>query len=226
MPRCIDPDLSYCLIDGRPLFLDLAADRYFHLSDALECAFLAHLRGATASASDTGRLRGRGLLPAVARDGAQPASTAIDAPRESAMEPMQHGKAVRAGAALGAFSDVSVVQLQLRYRTLKDTLASMARYRDARAHVQDSGLSHALQHRLCEASAAFRIPRLYHPAATRCLPDSIALVRFLARRGLFAHLVFGVVAAPLSAHCWVQVRHLVLNDTVGNACAHTPIRVV
>ena len=59
-----------------------------------------------------------------------------------------------------------------------------------------------------------------------CLLDSIALVRFLARRGLYAQLVFGVTDDPFSAHCWVQAGDLVLNDTVGDVSAHTPIRVI
>jgi len=224
MPRCIDPDLSYCLIDGRPLFLDLAADRYFRLSDALERVFLAHLEGAALSASDTRRLRGRGITPA-APHGMQ-ASGAIEVPRTSAMERASRDTPFKVDAAVGVFRDVCSVHLQLRYLTLKGTLASMAAYRGERANALDTDPSDAMQQQLCEASAAFLLTRLYVPAATRCLPDSIALVRFLARRGLFAHLVFGVVADPLSAHCWVQARHMVLNDTVGNACAHTPIRVV
>ncbi|MGB3393723.1 MAG: lasso peptide biosynthesis B2 protein [Stenotrophomonas sp.] len=226
MPRCIDPDLSYCLIDGRPLFLDLAADRYFRLSDALERAFLAHLQGTALPASDTRRLRGRGITPDMAPPGTQQASGAIEVPRKSAMEQVSRDTSFKVDATLGVFRDVCSVHLQLRYRTLKDTLASMATYRGERAKMHGTGLSAALQQRFCEASAAFLLPRLYVPVATRCLPDSIALVRFLARRGLFAHLVFGVMADPLSAHCWVQARHMVLNDTVGNACAHTPIRVV
>lgn len=226
MPRCIDPDLSYCLIDGRPLFLDLAADRYFRLSDTLEHAFLAHLQGAALSASDAQRLRGRGITPDMAPPGTQQAPSAIEVPRKSAMERVSRNTSFKVKATLGVFRDVYSVHLQLRDHSLKDTLASMATYRGKYAKTHGTGLSEAVQQRFCEASAAFRLPRLYVPVATRCLPDSIALVRFLARRGLFAHLVFGVVADPLSAHCWVQARHIVLNDTVGNACAHTPIRVV
>jgi len=52
------------------------------------------------------------------------------------------------------------------------------------------------------------------------------LVRFLARRRLSASIVFAVTTNPFNAHCWVQSGDLVLNDTVGNAILHTPIRVV
>ena len=43
---------------------------------------------------------------------------------------------------------------------------------------------------------------------------------------MHANLVFGVTGDPFSAHCWVQVDELVLNDTLGNANAYTPIRTV
>jgi hypothetical protein len=58
------------------------------------------------------------------------------------------------------------------------------------------------------------------------LLDSLAMVMFLAKRGLHASIVIGVTSAPFSAHCWVQTGDLVLNDTVGNARAFTPIRVI
>jgi hypothetical protein len=49
---------------------------------------------------------------------------------------------------------------------------------------------------------------------------------FLARRGLYANLVFAVTTDPFAAHCWAQVDDLVLNDSVGNAQSYTPIRIV
>lgn len=228
MPACIDPDLSYCLIDGHPLFLDLAGDRYFRLPATTEQAFLAHLDGAPLASAAARMLVTRGIAPAAEQ--ASPDATAgaatLDPPSESAMERAPHGPPGGRALRLDVLRDVCTVRLQLKHRTLKDTLAAMVAYRRDRAGPPHAGPSPALLQRLCAAAGAFRNARLYVPAATRCLPDSIALVRYLSRHGLFAHLVFGVMANPLSAHCWVQARHLVVNDTVGNACAHTPIRVV
>ena len=43
-------DLSYCVVDGHAVFLDVAADRYFHLPDQLEKSFIGY-----ATASDRSR---------------------------------------------------------------------------------------------------------------------------------------------------------------------------
>ena len=61
MPACIDPDLSYCLIDGHPLFLDLAGDRYFRLPATTVQAFLAHLDGAPLASAAARMLVARGI---------------------------------------------------------------------------------------------------------------------------------------------------------------------
>lgn len=59
-----------------------------------------------------------------------------------------------------------------------------------------------------------------------CLFDSLALLDFLARCGQFPNWVFGVQTGPFSAHCWVQAGQTVLNDSVEQVAAYTPIMVV
>jgi len=83
-----------------------------------------------------------------------------------------------------------------------------------------------LRQRLSEAATAFNRVRPYVPIETCCLIDSLSMVRFLAKRGLHAHLVMGIACDPFSAHAWVQHGPLVLNETVGTAQAHVPIRVI
>ncbi|WP_434213483.1 lasso peptide biosynthesis B2 protein [[Pseudomonas] boreopolis] len=56
--------------------------------------------------------------------------------------------------------------------------------------------------------------------------DSLSLLRFLSRRELPANIVFGVTLAPFAAHCWVQAGDIVLNETLSDANAHTPIRMI
>ena len=36
----------------------------------------------------------------------------------------------------------------------------------------------------------------------------------------------GVTSEPFAAHCWVQAGDIVLNETLSDANAHTPIRMV
>jgi len=65
--------------------------------------------------------------------------------------------------------------------------------------------------------------RLYYPRSYLCLFDSLALIHFLARFGVFPDWVFGVSADPFEAHCWVQAGHVVLNDTVQRVSGFSPI---
>lgn len=59
-----------------------------------------------------------------------------------------------------------------------------------------------------------------------CLHDSLAVIEFLAQHGVFPDWVFGVRARPFIAHCWVQTRGVVCNDTVEHVSTYVPIMVV
>jgi hypothetical protein len=71
--------------------------------------------------------------------------------------------------------------------------------------------------------AAFDALRLFYPRPYLCMFDSLALINFLARFRVYPDWVFGVMADPFEAHCWVQAGSTVLNDTVERVSAFTPI---
>ncbi|MEZ5973113.1 MAG: lasso peptide biosynthesis B2 protein [Hyphomonadaceae bacterium] len=58
----------------------------------------------------------------------------------------------------------------------------------------------------------FAAARIWFPASYVCLFDSLALSRFLIGQGVCSDLVFGVRSRPFSAHCWVEVDGVVLDD--------------
>jgi hypothetical protein len=60
----------------------------------------------------------------------------------------------------------------------------------------------------------------------RCLFTSLALSEFLAHSRLFPQVIFGVLATPFEAHCWLQYRGVVLNDTLEHVRAYVPIMSV
>jgi hypothetical protein len=74
--------------------------------------------------------------------------------------------------------------------------------------------------------AVFDRLRWFYPKSYVCLFDSLALIHFLARFGVFPDWVFGVNPDPFEAHCWVQSGNVVLNDTVQRVSAFTPIMCV
>jgi hypothetical protein len=75
-------------------------------------------------------------------------------------------------------------------------------------------------------TAVFRRLRPWYPRKYLCLYDSLALVEFLARRGVFPLWVFAVQAQPFGAHCWVQIEDLLLNEGTEYAGQFTPIMAV
>jgi hypothetical protein len=71
--------------------------------------------------------------------------------------------------------------------------------------------------------AAFQRLRPLYPRAYLCLFDSLALLEFLAGYRLLPRVVFGVVADPFQAHCWLQDGSTVINDELERVSKYKPI---
>jgi len=217
-------NLSYCLIDGHAIFLDLDGDRYFQLDDHLEPAFLAHI--------DTGVVDKAGIDALIERRilvrGSAPdrCSHTVTAPTRSSLELTAGSARVGVTAILRVITIVRRTRRQLRTQPIRAVLDDLLRYREDRQ--VDAAAPEPPEVRILEHASVFGRSRLYVPleTSTSCLLDSIALTKYLADHGVWAHIVFGVTSNPFSAHCWVQYGDLVLNDTVGNAASYTPIRVI
>jgi hypothetical protein len=78
--------------------------------------------------------------------------------------------------------------------------------------------------KLVEAFARYRV--FLFSSKDECLYDSLALLEYLARHGIYPDWVFAVQTRPFAAHCWVQHGDLVFNDTVEHVSGYTPIMVV
>jgi hypothetical protein len=64
------------------------------------------------------------------------------------------------------------------------------------------------------------------PVHDRCLVRALAVHLSCARRGIRPKVVFGVIAHPFAAHCWVQLGNAVLVGGFEQARLYTPILVV
>lgn len=215
--------LSFCWVDDRPIFLDLSTDRYFELPPHQAVLFRnAVLQGAEAC-DDARELQRTGLL-VLANDVAQPPAPATCvAARASVMEMDDTDIGLKLSEVIEVVALVLSTQRWLRNRRLGELLDDLAG--DARRQAFSSFPGRESPE-IIRTSRAFLRARLYAPVNTSCLLDTLALCRFLTRRGLPWTMVFGVTRYPFSAHCWAQAGELALNDTVGNVSAHTPIRVV
>ena len=61
------------------------------------------------------------------------------------------------------------------------------------------------------------------PFQGACLYRAFFLLNYLRRAGLDADWIFGVRTWPFSAHCWLQVEDVVLDDDLDRVLAYTPI---
>lgn len=221
-----DNDLSFCRIDGHLIFLDIGNDRYFRLPDHLEVALISHLEGNDLTSQEADELSRRIDLKKLLGNVGNEADSALAPPSHSATEQRNGYRAFHIGVLLEVLATVASTQLQLKTRTLKQVIDSLTVRRGRSFLTAPLGPTEALTRRALEAAGTFTAARPYVPIETCCLLDSISLVRFLSRRGLAASVVFGVIRDPFSAHCWVQAGEWVLNDTLGNIAANTPIRTV
>ena len=70
---------------------------------------------------------------------------------------------------------------------------------------------------------AFKLLRPLYPRPYLCLFDSLALLEFLRGYHLLPRVVFGVVADPFQAHCWLQDGAMILNDDLERIGRYQPI---
>lgn len=78
----------------------------------------------------------------------------------------------------------------------------------------------------------FRLARLFDrlaiwlPIPGKCLARSFVLLCFLHRSGQSAAWVFGVRTWPFTAHCWLQVGPVALDDHAERVAGYEPILVL
>lgn len=216
----IAPGVGYARFADRTIILDINVDRYWQL-DARAGVLLDRIRDGEPDTDthDPMRIRlGRlGLIQPMI-DGACPANRHETVePRRSlserpAAEPERLGPAL-----LGEIAyDAVAVRIALRLAPLSQTIARI------RKPKRQAMGQHSLEH---IADLFERGMRLL-PIKRICLADSLALLRFAARRGFAPALVFAVEAYPFQAHCWVQQEDLVLNDVLADIIRFRPVLVL
>jgi hypothetical protein len=111
------------------------------------------------------------------------------------------------------------VDWQLRAKALSRTLARIER---RRLRAEYSGAVRNAPH-ASSLVAAFQRLRPLYPRSYLCLFDSLALLEFLASYRFLPRVVFGVVADPFRAHCWLQDGSTVINDELERVGQYKPI---
>jgi hypothetical protein len=216
LQHSIASGVGFCRFDDCTIVLDIRRDRYWQLTvEAGEMlAKLTKSDSADIPDEQLDPLVGLGLLVA-GPPAAEPA--ALPAPRRSLLE--QVGR-----TAGGTWRDVLEIgwlviatRAFLRFQRLDRVLARVQGGRRQTEHGNEA---------LTELACRFEWARGLVPITPRCLPDTIAWLNFIDRRGHAAHLVFGVVSSPFQAHCWAQVGDTVHNDALDHARRFSPILII
>lgn len=202
------------VVDEDVVFLDVAADRYLCLPGGRDLLAPAPGLGAVSPAQPelVEALRAAGLLAATGapRPGV-PARPTRDVQGEGS--PALSGR--DAWRLLGALCDAF---WRYRGRPLRE-ITGFAAARTPRAD-------------RCDPAEVARLARLYGrvvvwlPLPRKCLIRSFVLLRFLQRSGQGARWVFGVRTWPFSAHCWLQIGEVALDDHAERLVAYQPIFAV
>lgn len=205
MQRLNSTEQAWCQIDGTLIFLDIARDRYFQLTDRENHDMLGQIQLAGLPTSH----QPASLPPPSALMWAKRTSDAI-------------GKGdFNLGEVARALWVQRRVERRLKAQGFGPTLCHLCQLLNSRH--SDMPVSADAARRVI---SAFDHVGLIRTAADRCLPRSIALAICLASRGVSVQLVIGVKIAPFGAHCWVQAGDEVLNETVEEALRYQPILAI
>lgn len=217
--------LSFCLVDGHPVFLDIRSDRYFMLPPALERTFIAHKLGQeSCSVALFDVLGNEELHAADSSRWCNPEQAARPATRSAIEEQMKEEK-LSVLVYLEVATIVCKIKFRLRAVGLEEVLRDLTSLRRKRVVLTEEDICESAEANIIAAATRFLRARSLVPIGSTCLLDSLALATYLADRALPAKLVFGVTLSPFSAHCWVQFRGIALNETVTEAATHTQILV-
>lgn len=218
--------MTFCHVDGYVIFLDVEGNRYFRLPAAQEKAFLSVLAGQTAAGPGLDELIENDLLVACSSNAARTTAPTLRGPSRSALEQRSLPLNFELLVTLEVFATTQSMLWQLRRHDLKGMLNRLTAHREIHTTPQPADSTRLDERQLLRSATQFNHARRYVPIEPSCLLDSLSLVRFLARRGLHANIIFGVTPQPWAAHCWAQAGDLALNETVCDANAYTPIRCI
>lgn len=218
-PIRLRPGISHRSFEGCAIILDIEEDRYWQVSGRMGAALDRVAKGEAKALSpdDLGALETLGLVERHQENMPTPGCATLPVPVSSAIEGDACTQRFRVAEALEVASLTFAARRMVRRRSLRALLDDVApEHRHGRQAQRTDALLLARR---------FHRYRRLVPLSALCLPDTIAFLRFAARRDCFPHLVFGVEAWPFAAHCWAQADDCVLNDALDHARAFAPILV-
>jgi hypothetical protein len=227
-----------CLNGEHLVLLDLKEDRYWALEAAQTAGLGALVDGWPVRASEPAQsaalpspettsaievLLGRGLLTEGIPPGKQATPVTAIVPMRELVSETDTSAGPRLGSWVTFFTASAIAKLALRTWPFERVIRRVKRRKELLGR-SASPLDAERARKLVEAFARYRV--FLFSSKDECLYDSLALIEFLARYGIYPDWVFGVQTRPFAAHCWVQHGDIVFNDSVEHVSGYTPIMVV
>ena len=221
MPLRLRDNLHWCNCGGRAVFLDTRADRYFCLPQAANGAFL-RLAALNLQSGDVERLQmlvERGMLIEDGPHACIQSPAQIEPPTYDLLEePIQRADPV---SILRAFASELRAACALRTKPFHQVVEAVRNGRPGNMGT-DGDSDRSIQEIVSAAAAVSFITRSHD----RCLVRALAVHAACRSIGSKPKLVFGVIAHPFTAHCWVQIESAVLVGGYEQARLYTPILVL
>jgi hypothetical protein len=227
-----------CLNGEHLVLLDLKEDRYWALEAAQTAGFgplvdgwpvkvAGVTEGADSPSPETTAaievLVGRGLLTQGVPPGKDATPVTAIAPTRELVSETDTSGGPRVGSWLKFFTASALAKLALRAWPFERVILRVKRRKELLGR-NARPLDAERARKLVEAFARYRV--FLFSSKDECLYDSLALLEFMSRYGIYPDWVFGVQTRPFAAHCWVQHGDIVFNDTVEHVSGFTPIMVV
>ena len=222
----LSPHVHVCVAGKQVIFLDLERDKYLAVARAhpigrwvrgwpqtSPVAAVPERAPAQGPGPENGLLAqmiSQGLLVTDPVLGKEVAPVEADKAKVALVEYDLHVRPRATPRQLWNFCAAFVVaRWSLKHRPIKEIVqaARLRKKRAARAPAVDVAMLREL------VTAFVHMRPLFYTARDACLLDSVTLMHFLARYGVFPTWVFGVRTEPFYAHCWVQQGDYVFNDT-------------
>jgi hypothetical protein len=220
MHYALRPDLTFCFVQQRAIFLDVAADRYFSLDGPAGDSFSRLVAEKPLSPADDEaltRLVARGILESKGA-GSVVAPCRHPAPRHSYLD--AHRTSPGARRLPSVAWHLAATNLRLRRLPLAHMVQRVALAK------KRSGMRPPGGGDLRKLAQTYEWTRRFIMPLDRCLVRAIALAGQAAGAGHRIDLVFGVQLRPFGAHCWVEYEGMVLDDRLDHVRNFTPILAV
>jgi hypothetical protein len=240
----LSPHAFVCEADGHAVFLDLKKDKYTAVTPEDLRALRGEIRGwpgdqpapsdwhfATsrrfrASGKDSEvikMLADEGLLTTDACVGKEALPPRIELPARTLRTRLSPRPQISIQDVGNFVRSWAVASLMLRVLPLH-RIVERVRHRKEREEANAPELDLKVAHRLTAIHQILQ-PAFYS-ANDACLRNSLTLLEFLAKYGLYPEWVFGVRLQPFLAHSWVQQGAVVFTDPTEYVVRFTPIMTV